>query len=284
MLQDRRQPRLLPRWGGPRAGAAKRRRMLGRLRRLLRRPVVVQRTTALYPSSQALQGRTALVTGASGGIGAAVARALAGQGARVLGQGRDPGRLGRLSDELGPRFAAVPGELTRAGLEPLLQRLASERLDILVHSAGLQRIGDADAMPPADWDETLDVNLRAAWMLTRAVLPGMKERRSGDLVHLSSVMSRTTAPGQTAYCASKWGLDGMLGALRQEVSGHRIRVTHVHPGRVATGIRGGADEWDARSLQPEDVARVVVFVVTQPEYVSLGEIHMASVDELGGFR
>lgn len=258
--------------------------MLARLRQLLRPRVTVHRTTAVYPPGDALRGRAALVSGATGGIGAAVARALVQQGATVIGQGRDLRRLEALAAELGSPFTPLAGDLTRAGIEPLLDRVASHRVDVLVHSAGLQRIGDADRMTPAEWDESLDVNLRAAWLLSRAVLPGMKERSSGDLVHLSSVMSRTSAPGQTAYCASKWGLDGMLEALRKEVSGHRIRVTHLHPGRVATGIRGGVDELDARSLQPEDVARVVIFVLTQPAYVSLGEIHLASVDELAGYR
>ena len=191
-----------------------------------------------------LTGKTALVTGASGGIGGAVARALHGAGAAVAVSGTRRDRLDALTAELGERAAAAPCDLADA---EAVARLVGEAesalgtLDILVNNAGVARDGLAMRMKDEDWRLVIEVNLTAAFRLSRAALRGMMRRRRGRIVNVSSVVGVTGNAGQANYAASKAGLIGMSKALAAETAGRGVTVNCVAPGLIDTEMTRGLD-------------------------------------------
>ena len=183
-----------------------------------------------------LSGRTALVTGASGGIGGAIARQLHGQGARVVLSGRRREALEELGALLGERVAVEPCELGAAGAADGLIRAveAGGGLDILVNNAGLTRDGLALRLKDEDWQTVLDVNLSAGFRLIRSALRGMLKRRFGRIVNITSIVAVTGNPGQANYAAAKAGMIGMSKALAAEVAARGVTVNCVAPGFIAT--------------------------------------------------
>ncbi len=236
-----------------------------------------------------LDGRAALVTGASGGIGGATARTLHAQGAAVALSGTRVEALESLAAELGTRAAVVPCNLADAAEVAELVEQAGTALgagiDILVNNAGLTRDTLAMRMKDADWNQVLEVNLTAAFRLIRAALRGMMKRRWGRIVSITSVVGTTGNPGQANYAASKAGLTGMSKALAQEVAARGITVNCVAPGFIETAMTGALDDKQrerllgripaARLGAPEDVASCVAFLASdEAAYVTGQTLHV----------
>jgi len=206
-----------------------------------------------------LSGRTALVTGASGGIGSAIARQLHGQGARVVLSGRRRDALDELAAALGDRVAVEPGDLAEADAPDRLIKATETggALDILVNNAGLTRDNLALRLKDEDWQTVLEVNLTAGFRLIRSALRGMIKRRFGRIVNITSVVAVTGNPGQANYAAAKAGMIGMSKALAAEVAGRGITVNCVAPGFIETPMTDalGAEQ-RARLLQQIPLGRL----------------------------
>ena len=222
-----------------------------------------------------LDGKVALVTGASGGIGAAVARSLHRQGAVVVLSGTRRDALDGLASELGERAHVCPADLREASAADTLVAAAEGAagpVHILVNNAGFTRDMLALRMKDEDWAAVLDVDLGAPFRLCRAVLRGMVRRRAGRIIQVSSVVGSTGNPGQANYAAAKAGLAGMSKSLAQEVGSRGITVNLVAPGFVQTAMTEGLGEAQRGRLidaiplgrmgQPEDVASAVVYLAS----------------------
>jgi 3-oxoacyl-[acyl-carrier protein] reductase len=235
-----------------------------------------------------LTGRTALVTGASGGIGAAIARALAGAGARVALSGTREGPLAELAAELGAGAAVLPCDLAdAAAVEALAGRAVAAlgALDILVNNAGITRDNLALRMSDADWQAVIDVNLTAAFRLARAALRPMMKARWGRIVTVTSVVGATGNAGQANYAAAKAGLVGMSKSLAAEVAGRGITVNCVAPGFIATPMTDRlSDAQKERILgqipagrmgEPAEVAAAVLYLASpEAAYVTGATLHV----------
>lgn len=189
-----------------------------------------------------LTGKKALVTGASGGIGAAIAIALHRQGATVALSGTRVKPLEDLAAVLGERVAVVPGNLADAADTEKLAKDAEAALggvDILVNNAGLTRDQLALRMKDDDWQTVLDVNLTAAFRLSRAALRGMMKRRWGRIIGITSIVGVTGNPGQANYAASKAGMIGMSKALAAEVASRNVTVNCIAPGFITSAMTDG---------------------------------------------
>jgi 3-oxoacyl-[acyl-carrier protein] reductase len=206
-----------------------------------------------------LSGRTALVTGASGGIGDAIARQLHAQGATVIAAGRRREALEALATALGERVRVEIAELADAdAAEGLIARAdADGGLHVLVNNAGLTRDNLALRMKDEDWQTVLDVNLSAGFRLIRSALRGMMRRRWGRIVNVTSVVALTGNPGQANYAAAKAGMIGMTKSLAVEVASRGITVNCVAPGLIRTPMTEAlSEEQRARLLERVPIARL----------------------------
>jgi 3-oxoacyl-[acyl-carrier protein] reductase len=204
-----------------------------------------------------LSGRTALVTGASGGIGDAIARQLHGQGASVVLAGRRRDALAALADALGERTKVAIAELAEPQAAEQLIADASGGVDVLINNAGLTRDNLALRMKDEDWQTVLDVNLSAGFRLIRAALRGMMRRRWGRIVNITSVVALTGNPGQANYAAAKAGMIGMTKSLAAEVASRGITVNCVAPGFIETPMTDALSEQQrARLLERVPVGRL----------------------------
>ncbi len=234
-----------------------------------------------------LTGRVAVITGASSGIGAATARALAEQGAAVVLLARRIDRIQALQQELadaGRSALAIEADVTDAAS---LQRAvvgARElgRVDLLVNNAGVMLLSPFDEGQVAQWKQMVDTNVTGVLLTTNAFLDDLKDG-GGDIVNISSVAGRTSGPNASVYNATKWGVVGWSDALRQELQGHDVRVGLVEPGAVATeltdhitsdtAMAGFKKRFDGMEiLQSEDIADAVVYMASRPSYAAINEI------------
>jgi len=186
-----------------------------------------------------LSGKAALVTGATGGIGGAIAKALHAQGAHVGISGRNTEKLDALATELGDRVSVLPADLSDSEAVADLVKRADEALgqiDILVNNAGLTRDGLSMRMSDEDWQSVIDVNMTATFRLAKAVQRGMMKRRHGRIVNIASVVGVTGNPGQCNYVASKAGMIGWSKSMAAEVASRGITVNCVAPGFIATAM------------------------------------------------
>jgi 3-oxoacyl-[acyl-carrier protein] reductase len=223
-----------------------------------------------------LGGKTALVTGASGGIGAEIARALHKQGAVVAISGTRVEALEALAAEFSERVFVLPADLSEpeaaAGLIGAAEA-AMGRVDILVNNAGLTKDGLALRMSDADWAKVLDVDLAAPFRLSRAALKFMLRRKAGRIINIGSVVGATGNAGQANYAAAKAGLAGLTKALAQEVASRGITVNLVAPGFIATPMTEALNEAQKSALaekiplgrlgSPADVAAAVVYLAAE---------------------
>jgi len=236
-----------------------------------------------------LTGKIALVTGASGGIGAEIARAIHSQGGTVVLHGTRADKLDALAAELGERAHALPANLSDraavAGLIDAAAEAAGGPVSILVNNAGITRDGLLMRMKDADWDELIEINLTASMVLCRAAMRGMMKARSGRIISISSVVGATGNPGQTNYAASKAGMIGFSKSLAAEVAGRGITVNVVAPGFIETPMTDVLDESQKSGLltrvpagrlgTPAEVAASVSFLASdEAGYITGATIHV----------
>lgn len=235
-----------------------------------------------------LSGKSALVTGASGGIGGAIARALHAQGAKVALSGTRRESLDALKAELGERAIVTPADLgDPAAAEPLVKTVEAElgALDILVNNAGLTRDTLAMRMSEEDWQTVLNVNLTAAFRLSKACLRGMMKRRWGRIIGITSIVGVTGNPGQANYAAAKAGMIGMTKALAAEVASRSITANCIAPGFIATPMTDALTEEQRKKLLERipsarlgavaDIAGAAVYLASQEAaYVTGQTLHV----------
>jgi len=235
-----------------------------------------------------LTGKRALITGASGGIGGGIARALHAQGATVGLSGTRREALDALAAELGSNAHVLPCDLSDAAdVATLIERAeqAMGETDILVNNAGLTRDNLFARVSDGDWDKVLTVNLTAAFKLSREVLRGMVRRRSGRIISITSVVGITGNPGQSNYVAAKAGLAGMTKALAQEVATRNVTINCVAPGFISTAMTDALNEKQRAMIlervpakrlgAPADVAAAVVFLASsEAGYITGQTIHV----------
>jgi 3-hydroxy acid dehydrogenase / malonic semialdehyde reductase len=232
-------------------------------------------------------GKRALVTGASSGIGEAVAMILLQQGAQVICVGRQKPRLQRVADQFPGMAIPVVADLSsQTAIEALVDevRAMPGGLDILVNNAGHNDGGSTDFASGnyTGWNDILTVNLGAMMQLTHGLIPLLRARPPGHVVNVGSIVSRMSAPNMAAYMASKHGVHGFCEALRADYDDGSLRVTEIIPGTVRTGFAerrwGGRNEADAfyermpSHLTAEDIAQSIVWALSQPASVTINEI------------
>ncbi|MDE1153072.1 MAG: 3-oxoacyl-[acyl-carrier-protein] reductase [Micavibrio sp.] len=235
-----------------------------------------------------LSGKKALVTGASGGIGGAIAKALHAQGADVGLSGRNVEALEKLAAEIGSRVFVLPGDLNSSEAADALIKAAEEKMgqvDILVNNAGLTKDGLFMRMKDEDWQVVQDVNLTAPFRLTRAAIRGMMKRRWGRVINITSVVGVTGNPGQANYCASKAGMIGMTKSMAAEVANRGITLNCVAPGFIATAMTDALNDDQKAKINatipagamgsPEDIAAACVYLAAdEGKYMTGQTLHI----------
>lgn len=235
-----------------------------------------------------LENKTALVTGATGGIGEAIAKALHAQGAIVGISGRNKDKLDALAKELGSRVHVLPADLSNtAATDKLVEdaNAAMGRIDILINNAGLTRDNLALRMKDEDWQAVLDVNLTAPFRLARACLKGMMKNRWGRIVNITSIVGVTGNPGQVNYAASKAGMIGWSKSLAAEIASRNVTVNCIAPGFIATAMTDALNDDQKAKLNETipmgrmgasaDIASAAVYLASdEAAYVTGQTIHV----------
>jgi 3-oxoacyl-[acyl-carrier protein] reductase len=225
-----------------------------------------------------LTGQVALITGANRGIGLAIARNLGRLGATLSLSARDGKKLAEAVSGLqreGVSAKAITADLTRPQeIAPLVERTEREAgpIDILVNNAGIGYFAPVQEASEAQWDAVLDTNLKAVFLLSKAVAPGMIARLRGHIINIASLAGKNAFPGGSIYCASKWGLLGLTQCMAEDLRGHGIRVSAVCPGSVATEFSPHSKKDPSKMLQPGDVALAVETIVLQAPQSFISEV------------
>lgn len=229
-------------------------------------------------SSLPLSGQVALVTGASRGIGLAIARRLGRLGAALALCARHPETLEEARRGLqaeGVRVLAVTADVTKArDIESLISSTRKElgEIDILVNNAGIGWFGPLHEATEGEWDQVLDTNLKAPFLMIRAVAPGMIARRYGQIIQIASLAGKNAFASGGVYCASKWGLLGMTYCLAEDLRAYGIRASVVCPGSVLTEFSPHEGKDPRKMLQPGDVAHAVEMIVLQQPQSFISEV------------
>ena len=229
-------------------------------------------------AAKQLEGKVALITGASRGIGFAIARSLGRMGARLSLCARDARRLESAANELkGEGFTvfAAPADVTRADQIASLVQGTEQTLgpvEILVNNAGIGYFGPVQEASEANWDAVLDTNLKSVFLISKAIAPGMILRRSGHIVNIASLAGKNAFANGGIYCASKWGLIGLTQCMAEDLRQYGIRVSAVCPGSVATEFSPHTGKDTSKMLQAEDVAHAVEMIITQAPRSFISEV------------
>ena len=240
-----------------------------------------------------LSNRVALVTGASSGFGEATALALAGAGARVAICARRRDRLEALAGRIGGDVLVIEADLSKEAEAVRAVRETEARfgrLDILVNNAGVMYLGPVETADLAKWRHMFDLNVMGLMAATQAAIPGMKARRDGHIVNVSSTAGRISNANAAGYSGTKFAVNAFSEGLRKEVYKDNIRVTVIEPGAAATELRDhipdavaqkAVSDWaeSMRQLQSEDIANAILFAVSQPDHVNINEILMRPTDQ-----
>lgn len=223
-----------------------------------------------------LNGKTALVTGATGGIGGAIARALHHMGATVALSGRNEERLKALADSLGERVHILPADLSAEGAPEDLAKRAEEamgQVDILINNAGLTRDNLSMRMKDEEWNEVINVNLTSTFKLAKALQRGMMKRRYGRIINVASVVGVTGNPGQCNYVASKAGMIGWSKAMAAELASRGVTVNCIAPGFIETAMTDALNDDQKAKINAtipagkmgssEDIASAAAYLATE---------------------
>jgi 3-oxoacyl-[acyl-carrier protein] reductase len=231
-------------------------------------------------AAAALSGEVALVTGASRGIGRAIALRLAELGASLAICGRDAQALASVETELkkcGVMVYSQVADVTRSSeVTSFVAKTESAlgAISILINNAGIGLFGPTHQKTEADWDRVLDTNLKSVFLLSREVAPSMIRRGKGDIINISSLAGRNAFVGGGIYCASKWGLQGLSACMAEDLRDHGIRVSTVCPGSVATAFSGSKPKDPSKALTAADVAHAVAMLVTQGPQSFISEVQL----------
>ena len=231
-----------------------------------------------------LTGKKALVTGASGGIGEAIARNLHAAGATVALHGTREERLKELSGELGDRTMVLPANLSDLEAAAQLGREAEEKMegvDILVNNAGITRDGLFARMSNEDWDDVIRVNLTAVFRLTKEIAYPMMRRKGGRIINITSVVGVTGNPGQTNYCASKAGMIGFTKSLAQEIASRGVTVNCIAPGFISSAMTDKLNDKQKEAIMAaipmrkmgngDDIAAAAIFLASDAASYMTGQ-------------
>ncbi|MBA4543105.1 MULTISPECIES: SDR family oxidoreductase [Thermoactinomyces] len=219
-----------------------------------------------------LSGKVAIVTGASKGLGRAIATRLARGGALVVAAARSKEKLEQLQQEESQKIVSFPCDVTRATEVKALIDFTRERfgrLDILVNNAGIGRFGKVEDLSEDDWDQMMAVNLKGAFLACKYAIPHLKETE-GHIVNISSIAGTESFAGGAGYCASKFGLMALSDALTLELKPHQVKVSTVCPGSIKTEFGRHKDY----ALEAEQVAETVWTIVSAPKGVIINQVRM----------
>ena len=225
-----------------------------------------------------LSGKTALVTGASRGIGHAIASRLGRLGASVAICARSGDEIERAAASLrdeGIKALSLVADVSQAAqVQRIVERACRQlgQIEILVNNAGVGIFGAFHERSESDWDAVIGTNLKGVFLTSRAVVPRMIRLGRGHIINISSLASKSAFAGGAIYCASKWGLMGLTGCMAEDLRAHGIRVSVVCPGSVATEFSPHAGRDPSTLLQPEDVAHAVAMLVTQSPQSFISEV------------
>ena len=236
-----------------------------------------------------LHGKIALITGATGGIGSAIARALHSQGAEVILSGTRQSSLDNLVHELSDRAHSIAADLSdKSSIDSLLKQIngiSSDGVDIVINNAGIVRDNLLIRMKDEEWNQVLDINLFAGYKLIQGLMRGMMKRRWGRIIGISSVVGTTGNPGQANYAAAKAGMIGFSKALAQEVATRGITVNVIAPGMIQTAMTDDLNEDQSARLlstiplgrlgSPEEIAASVIYLASdEAAYVTGVTLHV----------
>ncbi|MGQ9610878.1 MAG: SDR family oxidoreductase [bacterium] len=229
-----------------------------------------------------LEGKVAVVTGASRGIGEGIARIFADSGCSVVGIARNEKALNNISEDIASkkrRFVPFVADVTKLSeIEDTINKILKEfgKIDILVNNAGIALYKPCLEMSVSEWQRVIDVNLRGVYICTHTVLPYMVNQKSGHIIFISSDAGKFTFPGGSAYNVSKHGVQEFANTLRKELDGQGIKITTICPGSVATEILGPLPQIPNgeryHSLTVEELAEVVLFVANRPSTVNIDDL------------
>jgi ribitol 2-dehydrogenase len=229
-----------------------------------------------------LKGKTMIVTGASSGIGRAVATRFAAEGVKLALVARSAERLRALADELGPDCAALPLDLTKPADVSTMVAATRDRfgpIDILFANAGSYVAGKVAEGDPEEWDRVVDINVKSVFRAVRAVLPDMIERRSGDIVVTSSISGHQAIHWEPVYSATKHAVQSFVHGVRRQVAKHNVRIGSLAPGMVLNELWGltEPEEIERRiaahsGLRNDDVVDALFFMLTRPPHVTIRDL------------
>jgi len=230
-----------------------------------------------------LLGKVTLVTGGNRGIGKAIVNRLAALGAAVAICGRDRATLEATANELqatGVRVYWQRADVTNSTeVSSLVAQTESSlgAISILVNNAGMGLFGPVHERTEQEWDTLINTNVKSLFLVSRAVIPGMIHRKSGDIINISSLAGKNTFAGGGIYCASKWAVQGLSGCMAEDLRGYGIRVSTVCPGSVATEFSGRGPKDPSKVLTAQDVAHAVDMIATQGPQSFLSEVQLRPV-------